>query len=57
MKDTKLKIEIIPGNRLCKSCNKVYKLILHERKCPYCQSKDFDLVSGKEFIIKEVIAY
>lgn len=55
LQETKLKIEILPGNALCKKCNKVFNLI-QNRKCPNCGSDDLDLLCGKEFMIKEIIA-
>ncbi|GAA0076776.1 hydrogenase maturation nickel metallochaperone HypA [Clostridium sp. CTA-5] len=57
LQNTKLKIEILPGNGICKKCSKVFNLIENDGKCPYCQSTDFDILGGKEFIIKEVIAF
>ena len=56
MQDTKLKIEILPGNALCKSCNKVFNLIEHKGKCPLCGGDNLELISGKAFMIKEIIA-
>ena len=56
LQDTTLKIEILPANGLCKQCNKVFNLIAHEGKCPECKSQDWELLSGKEFMIKEIIA-
>jgi hydrogenase nickel incorporation protein HypA/HybF len=56
MQDTKLKIEILPGNAICKVCNKIFNVIENNGKCPDCESKDWDLLSGKEFMIKEIIA-
>lgn len=57
LQDTKLKIEILPGNVMCKDCNKVFNLIENKSTCPNCESKTWELLSGKEFMIKEVIAY
>lgn len=57
MEDTKLKIEILPGNALCNNCNKVFNVVENGRKCPNCGSSDCSLLSGREFMIKEVIAY
>lgn len=54
---TKLIIEILPGNALCKKCNKVFNLIEHNSKCPDCEGGYWELLSGKEFMIKEIIAY
>ncbi|MCT4686121.1 hydrogenase maturation nickel metallochaperone HypA/HybF [Vallitalea sp.] len=56
LQDTKLKIEIIPGNALCKNCNKVFNLLENKGKCPHCGLKDWELLSGKEFMIKEIVA-
>jgi hydrogenase nickel incorporation protein HypA/HybF len=56
LQETKLKIEILPGNAICKKCNKVFNLIANSNKCPNCGSKDWGLLSGKEFMIKEIIA-
>ena len=56
LQETKLKIEILPGNGICKKCNKVFNLIEHNRECPNCESKDWEILCGKEFMIKEIIA-
>ncbi|MEG0051609.1 MAG: hydrogenase maturation nickel metallochaperone HypA [Terrisporobacter sp.] len=57
LQDTKLKIEIIPANCICKNCNKVFNVKKNKGQCIYCSSKNWDLLSGKEFVIKEIIAY
>lgn len=56
LEDTKLKIEIIPGNAMCKKCNTVFNILENKSKCPSCESKDWKLISGKEFMIKEIVA-
>lgn len=56
LQDTKLKIDILPGNAMCKECNKVFNLIENSKKCPNCTCEDWDLLSGREFMIKEIIA-
>jgi len=57
LQDTELRIEVIPGNALCKDCSKVYNLMANNRKCPYCGSKEWELLSGREFNIKEIVAF
>jgi hydrogenase nickel incorporation protein HypA/HybF len=57
LQDTKLIIESIPGNVICDHCAKTYNLIKNENKCPHCGGNGWELLSGKEFLIKEVIAY
>jgi hydrogenase nickel incorporation protein HypA/HybF len=56
LQNTKLTIEILPGNAICKRCNKVFNLIENNNKCPKCGSKDWEILCGKEFMIKEIIA-
>ena len=56
MQETKLRIEVLPGNAICKRCGKVYNLIANEGKCPSCGSGERDILSGKEFLIKEIVA-
>ena len=56
LQETKLKIEILPGNGICKKCNRVFNLMEHNRRCPYCGNDEWDLLCGKEFMIKEIIA-
>lgn len=56
LQKTKLKIEILPGNAICRKCNKVFNLIEYKNKCPECGSEEWELLCGKEFMIKEIIA-
>jgi len=56
LQETELKIEILPGNAICISCNKVFNLIESNSKCPNCGSNKWDILCGKEFMIKEIIA-
>ena len=57
LQETQLRIEILPGNAICKTCNKVFNLIENKSKCPKCGSKDWDILCGKEFMIKEIVAF
>ncbi len=54
--DTVLEIEVIPGNARCKECGEVYNLLKQKRICPSCGVDNWDLVSGKEFNLKEIAA-
>lgn len=53
--DSSLEIEVIPANGLCKDCKQVFNLIHEHGFCPSCKSTSFELLSGKEFMIKEII--
>lgn len=55
--ETKLEIEVIPGTALCKDCNEKFNLIKQQGRCPNCNERNLDLLSGKEFNIKEIVAY
>jgi len=57
LEETKLEIEIILGNGVCKKCHTVFNIIKNDTICPNCQKKDWDIISGKEFMIKEIIAH
>ena len=54
--DTELKIEIVSGNGRCKACETVFNVLAHEERCPACGGKTFDILSGRDFFIKEIVA-
>ncbi|MCE1252090.1 MAG: hydrogenase maturation nickel metallochaperone HypA [Anaerolineae bacterium] len=56
LQETKLKIEITPGNAVCKTCNKVFNFLENHKLCPACGGNDWEIISGKEFMIKEIVA-
>jgi len=56
LQDTELEIEVIPGNALCKQCGMVFNLLKHRKVCPDCQGGEWELISGTEFLIKEIVA-
>ena len=55
LQDTKLRVEIIPANGRCCDCSKVFRVNEHDKKCSRCESENFELLSGSEFMIKEII--
>lgn len=54
LKDTKLVIEITPGIGRCQKCNLGYDLIANNNVCPKCKATEFSIISGKDFMIKEI---
>ncbi len=56
LQETRLKIEILPGNAICRQCRKVFQLIQNKNRCPRCGGESSELLGGKEFLIKEIIA-
>ena len=57
LEDSELEIQVLPANALCKDCNKVFNLITNKGICPKCNTANFDILSGKEFFIKEIVCY
>jgi len=56
LENTLLEINVVQANAVCKSCGKTFGLTENEAVCPRCESEDFDIVSGTEFILKEIRA-
>lgn len=56
LEKTTLVIEVLPGNGLCEECNTVFNLISNDNACPKCKSRKWTVLSGKEFMIKEIVA-
>ncbi|MEA4895346.1 MAG: hydrogenase maturation nickel metallochaperone HypA [Oscillospiraceae bacterium] len=54
MENTKLEIEMMPGNGICKECSTVFNVLASDGRCPKCGSKSFDILSGRDFYIKEI---
>ena len=54
MEKTKLEIEIMPGNGICKDCSTVFNVLKAKGTCTKCGSKSFDILSGRDFNIKEI---
>ena len=50
-----LKIERLPGNALCKDCGNVFNLLANNLVCPLCKAENWEIQSGKEFYIKEIV--
>lgn len=54
LKDTKLVINVIPGMTECDECNELFNVIEHEGYCPNCGSFEKTILSGKDFLIREI---
>lgn len=51
---SKLIIEKVPATGRCSDCGEEFDLVKHEGVCPHCGSRRKTVVSGREFIIKEI---
>ena len=57
LSETELVIETAPGIGRCNSCDFVYNLVENDNICPLCSAKEFSVISGRDFLIKEIHAY
>lgn len=56
LEGSSMRVEIVPGDARCRECGQTYNLPDNDGFCPYCGSRDFDVLSGDGFTIKELIA-
>ncbi len=56
LEHTALDIEILPTNGVCAGCGKVFALTGHGAVCPHCGGQEYDVLGGREFYIKEIVA-
>lgn len=55
VKGSRLKIETVPGMGRCTDCGKIYNVAACEGACPSCGSRRKEILSGQQFLIKEII--
>ena len=56
LQEAELKIETIRAVTYCQDCGKTYPTVQYAKICPYCQSGNTFLVTGNEYVIKEIEA-
>ena len=54
LEGSELEIEILPANAVCVKCGKVFNLSAENFDCPACRSGMWDILGGKEVVIKEI---
>ncbi|MFR5876670.1 MAG: hydrogenase maturation nickel metallochaperone HypA [Eubacterium sp.] len=54
--NAEMKIDIISAKARCKQCGYEELIRKIDFECPKCKSSEFEIISGREFIIKEIIA-
>lgn len=55
VKDSELRIETVPGTGICLHCGHKYNIAENEGTCPRCGSRRKKILSGMEFMIKEIV--
>ena len=56
LKETELKIENLKAFTFCQDCEKTYPTLQYGKECPFCHSYNTFLITGNEYIIKEIEA-
>ncbi|MEG0913509.1 MAG: hydrogenase maturation nickel metallochaperone HypA [Oscillospiraceae bacterium] len=56
LEDTELELEIVPGIARCRDCNEEFNAVECDLKCPKCGSQSLEALSGRDFVIKEILA-
>ena len=56
LQEAELKIETIHAVTYCQDCGSTYPTIQYAKICPNCKSENTFLVTGNEYVIKEIEA-
>lgn len=54
LENARLIINIIPGLAECEDCGEIFNVIEHDGYCPNCGSFNKEVLSGKDFYIREI---
>lgn len=52
-----MRTELLPAIAVCTHCCHLYAFTRHARCCPYCGSRQYEILTGHEFNIKSIEAY
>ena len=52
---TELVIETVEGQGVCRDCKRAFPIVKNEGYCPRCGQRNADIISGRDFVIKEVV--
>ena len=53
--NTELVIEVEEGQGICRECRRAFPIVKNEGYCPRCGKRDADIISGRDFIIREIV--
>ena len=56
LENTSLEIEILTAKAVCRGCGKTFPVKTSKGICPRCEGADCEVISGREFMIKEIRA-
>jgi len=52
LEEAQLEIRRLPAMGRCKKCEKTFDLVGNNFSCPVCEGADWEMISGRELIIK-----
>lgn len=55
LEQAKLVIQMVPGLAECDDCDEIFNVVEHKGVCPNCGSFQKTVLSGKDFIIREIV--
>ena len=53
--NTRLQIETEEGMAVCRDCHRAFNVLKNDGLCPRCGVRNADVVSGREFLVKEIL--
>lgn len=56
LEGTKLEMEVVEGTVRCNDCGREFNAMKYNLVCPDCKSENLIPLTGREFIIKEILA-
>lgn len=56
LRNAKLSINMVPGLAECDDCDEIFNVVENKGHCPNCGSFEKTILSGKDFIIREIVA-
>ena len=46
--------KMVPTTAQCRGCDKLFELKEFDWSCPYCQSNNMEIISGKELFVESI---
>lgn len=56
LEDAALRIELLPAKARCRECEMIFNALKHKGVCPCGSGETPEMISGNEFLIKEIVA-
>ena len=57
LRGAQLEVNQVQAVTVCNDCGKTYPTVAYGIDCPYCQSRNTELLRGRELEIREIEAY